>query len=39
MSAPLDISSTGPTQAWTITMPRVGNAITGRQRIAQWKSR
>ncbi|MBO0676688.1 crotonase/enoyl-CoA hydratase family protein [Mycolicibacterium sp. S2-37] len=28
MSAPLDVTTTGPTQVWTITMPEVGNAIT-----------
>ncbi|WP_407688023.1 crotonase/enoyl-CoA hydratase family protein [Mycobacterium sp. HUMS_1102779] len=34
MSAPLHIAADGPTQLWTISMPAVGNAITGNDFIA-----
>jgi enoyl-CoA hydratase/carnithine racemase len=34
MSAPLDIAGSGPTQVWTINLPQVGNAITGKDFIA-----
>jgi enoyl-CoA hydratase/carnithine racemase len=34
MSAPLEIATTGPTQVWTINLPDVGNAITGKDFIA-----
>lgn len=34
MNAPLHIAADGPTQLWTISMPAVGNAITGNDFIA-----
>jgi enoyl-CoA hydratase/carnithine racemase len=34
MSTPLNITATGPTQVWTISLPEVGNAITDRGFIA-----
>lgn len=34
MNAPLSITATGPTQVWTINLPEVGNAITGKDFIA-----
>jgi enoyl-CoA hydratase/carnithine racemase len=34
MSAPLDIATSGPTRVWTINLPQVGNAITGKDFIA-----
>ncbi len=38
MSAPLAISSHGPTQVWTINLPHVGNAITGQDFIAGFEA-
>lgn len=34
MSAPLAIATSGPVQVWTINLPEVGNAITGKDFIA-----
>ena len=38
MSAPLDITTSGPTQVWTIDQPEVGNAITGKDFIAAFEA-
>lgn len=38
MSAPLDIHTDGPVQFWTITLPDVGNAITGTDVIAAFEA-
>ena len=38
MSNPLDISGAGPTQIWTISLPDVGNAITGKDFIAAFEA-
>lgn len=38
MSAPLDIASSGATQVWTIDLPQVGNAITGKDFIAAFEA-
>ncbi|OBA80763.1 enoyl-CoA hydratase [Mycobacterium sp. 1164966.3] len=37
MSLPLDITISGPTQVWTINLPEVGNAITGKDFIAAFE--
>lgn len=38
MSAPLHLVTDGPTQLWTISMPTVGNAITGSEFIAAFEA-
>jgi enoyl-CoA hydratase/carnithine racemase len=38
MNSPLDIATAGPTQVWTINMPHVGNAITGRDFITAFEA-
>lgn len=38
MSTPLHIATDGPTQLWTISMPAVGNAITGTEFIAAFEA-
>lgn len=38
MSAPLHVVTDGPTQIWTISMPGVGNAITGNDFIAAFET-
>lgn len=38
MSAPLLVSSVAPTQVWTINLPEVGNAITGKDCIAAFEA-
>ncbi|OBH34581.1 enoyl-CoA hydratase [Mycobacterium intracellulare] len=37
MTAPLDIATVGPTQVWTINVPAMGNAITGKDFIAAFE--
>lgn len=37
MSNPLEISGAGPIQTWTINLPGVGNAITGKDVIAAFE--
>ena len=32
MTSPLDVHTDGPVQIWTIALPDVGNAITGKTR-------
>lgn len=38
MSNPLEISGSGPIQVWTINLPDVGNAITGKDVIAAFET-
>jgi enoyl-CoA hydratase/carnithine racemase len=38
MNNPLDISGAGPTQVWTINLPHVGNAITGKDFITAFEA-
>lgn len=38
MSTVLDIASNGPTRVWTINLPDVGNAITGKDFIAAFET-
>ncbi|WP_166908671.1 crotonase/enoyl-CoA hydratase family protein [Mycobacterium sp. DL440] len=38
MSSPLDIRTDGPVQLWTINLPDVGNAITGKDVIAAFET-
>lgn len=38
MTAPLDISAVGHTQVWTINLPDVGNAITGRDFLTAFEA-
>ncbi|SOX53867.1 enoyl-CoA hydratase [Mycobacterium ahvazicum] len=38
MSGPLDIATNGPTQVWTIDLPQLGNAITGKDFIAAFEA-
>jgi enoyl-CoA hydratase/carnithine racemase len=38
MNTPLDIATDGPTQVWTINLPHVGNAITGKEFIAAFEA-
>ncbi|TSE01480.1 crotonase/enoyl-CoA hydratase family protein [Skermania sp. ID1734] len=38
MDSPLDIATQGPTQVWTINLPRVGNAITDRSFITAFEA-
>ncbi|MFN6544174.1 crotonase/enoyl-CoA hydratase family protein [Mycolicibacterium nivoides] len=38
MTSPLDIHADGPVQIWTITLPDVGNAITGKDVIAAFET-
>ncbi|OBK30541.1 enoyl-CoA hydratase [Mycobacterium asiaticum] len=38
MSNPLEISGTGPIRVWTINLPGVGNAITGKDVIAAFEA-
>lgn len=37
MTSPLDVQSDGPVQVWTIALPDVGNAITGKDIIAAFE--
>lgn len=37
MTSPLDVHTDGPVQIWTITLPDVGNAITGKDVIAAFE--
>lgn len=37
MTSPLDVQSDGPVQVWTIALPDVGNAITGKDVIAAFE--
>lgn len=38
MTSPLDIHADGPVQIWTITLPDVGNAITGKDVIEAFET-
>lgn len=38
MTAPLAVSPAAPTQVWTINLPEVGNAITGKDFIAAFEA-
>ena len=38
MKEPLDIATEGPTHVWTIDLPHVGNAITGKGFIAAFET-
>ena len=38
MSTSLNVCNDGPTQVWTISLPHVGNAITGPQFIAEFEA-
>ena len=37
MTSPLDVHTDGPVQVWTISLPDVGNAITGKDVIAAFE--
>ncbi len=39
MTSPLDVHTDGPVQIWTITLPDVGNAITGKDVIAAFEDK
>ncbi|SEP76356.1 Enoyl-CoA hydratase/carnithine racemase [Mycobacterium sp. 88mf] len=39
MTSPLDVHTDGPVQIWTIDLPEVGNAITGKDVIAAFEDK
>ncbi|OBB23057.1 enoyl-CoA hydratase [Mycolicibacterium peregrinum] len=39
MTSPLDVHTDGPVQIWTISLPEVGNAITGKDVIAAFEDK